>query len=110
MRRPRDSYERDRLAYEVNELITLLAQARQDDVFKFVLERSLEYAIWSLYYWRLQNSLLYFFSMPCVGAASLLVAQQNMESLPQASQVCLTSSFDPNPTPVVVMVDLQPEQ
>ena len=52
----------------------------------------------------------YFFSIPSVGLAALLVAQQNTESLPQASHVCLTSSFQPNPAPVVVMVDLQPGQ
>lgn len=50
------------------------------------------------------------FSIPSVGVAAFVVAQQNTESSPQASHVCLTVSFWLNQLPVVVMVDLQPGQ
>lgn len=53
---------------------------------------------------------LQFFSIPSVGPAARVVAQQNTESLPQEPHVCLTSSLHLNPTPVVVMTDLQPGQ
>lgn len=46
-------------------------------------------------------------AIPAVGWPSGVLAQQNTESSPQASQVCLTVSFLSFQLPVVVMVDLQ---
>ncbi len=51
-----------------------------------------------------------FCPIPSVAGAPRVVAQQKTKSLPQASQVCLISSFNLNPAPVTVMVDSQAGQ